>query len=121
MNGFGSLESGKPLPPVNADDLKRVWHLIQQVAIDRPVESGSQGGVGIAAKLIAQQCEAGADVFSVFFRATILQHLFQTELLDKWRDGNEPGDAVFQVGATFPMELGEQGFDPGAFLERLQI
>jgi hypothetical protein len=27
----------------------------------------AQGGVGIAARLIAQQCEAGADVMAVFF------------------------------------------------------
>jgi hypothetical protein len=119
MSDFGSLESGKPLSPVNADDLKRVWYLIEQVAIDRPARGEAQGGVGIAARLIAQQCEAGADVIAVFFRVTLLQQLFQSGLLDKWREGNEPRDPVFQVGATFPMEMGVKGFDSAAFIEHL--
>src|ERR1051326_6253949 len=128
MNGFGSLRStvessfgfGKPLPPVNAEDLKRVWRLIQQCAIDRPDAGGAQGGTSIALRLIAQQCEAEADVLAVFFRASILQHLSQKGLLDKWRDGNEFGDSVFQAGATCPMEMGDLGLDPDAFIERVR-
>jgi hypothetical protein len=114
MSGFESLESGAPLPPVNVDDLKRVWRTVDVVT----AEVGAQG-VGICARLIAEQCEPGANVHAVFFRAVLLQHLFQAGLLDKWREGNRPSDSVFQVGATFPMELGVQGFDPAAFIDRL--
>jgi hypothetical protein len=118
MSGFGSLESGTPLLPVNADDLKRVWYMIQRVTKDLTAEVRAQG-VGIGAELIAEQCEADADVPAVFIRAVLLQYLFQVGVLDKWREGNEPSDPVFQVGATCPMELGVQGFDPAAFIERL--
>jgi hypothetical protein len=127
VNDFGSLRStvdrlgfGKPLPPVNAEDLKRVWRLIQQVAIDRPDARGAQGGASIHLRLITEQCEAGADVFAVFFRASILQHLLQKGLLDKWSDGNELGDSVFHAGASCPMEMGDLALDPEAFIERVR-
>lgn len=113
MSGFGSLESGTPLAPVNSDDLKRVWNLVQAVTLGKP-------GVGINAELIAEQCGAGADVRAVFVRTGLIQYLFQTGLLDKWREGNRPSDAVFQAGATYSLEQGVQGFDPAAFIERLR-
>ena len=119
MTDFGSLESGTPLPPVNAHDLKHVWYLVQRIAMDQTAEVGAQS-VGIAPPLIAEQCEPGADVIAVFFRAVLLQHLFQAGLLDDWREGNEPTDPVFRAGAIFPMEQGVQGFDPATFIERLR-
>jgi len=48
------------------------------------------------------------------------QYLFQTGLLDKWREGDRPSDAVFQAGATYSLEQGVQGFDPAAFIECLR-
>jgi hypothetical protein len=119
MSSFGSLESGTPLPPVNADDLKRVWYMLQQVTTGKPAEVGAQG-VGINAELIAEQCGAGADVPAVFVRVALIQYLFGAGLLDKWREGNGPTDRVFQVGATYSLEQGVQGFDPAAFIERLR-
>ena len=118
MTDFGSLESGTPLPPVNANDLKRVWYLIQAHK-GQPTEQ-DVGTVGFSARMISQPCEPGADVIAVFFRAVLLKHLFQTGLLDDWREGNEPTDPVFRVGAIFPMEQGVQGFDPATFIERLR-
>ena len=119
MSGFGSLESGTPLPPVNADDLKRVCYMVQQVTMGKPAEVGAQS-VGINAELIAEQCGAGADVFAIFVRAALIQYLFGAGLLDKWREGNGPSDPVFQVGAAYSLEQGVQGFDPAAFMERLR-
>ena len=109
----GSIESGTPLPPVNADDLKRVWGLMQRAVADHGL------GIGIDVRIISQECEPGADVNAVFFRAAVLQHLFESRLLDEWREGDEPAALVFQVGAIFPMEQGVQGFDPADFIERL--
>jgi hypothetical protein len=109
----GTLESDTPLRSVNADDLKRVWGLIRKVIADHGVG-------GIAAEMIAQHCEPDADVVAVFFRAALLQYLFREGLLDDWRVGDEPTDAVFRVGAIFPMDAGVQGFDPAAFIEHLR-
>lgn len=114
MTEPGSLESDTPLRSVNPDDLKRAWGLIRKVIADHGV------GVGIAAEMISQQCEPGADVIAIFFRAALLRYLFESGYLDDWRDGNEPTDPVFRVGAIFPMEAGVQGFDPAAFIERLR-
>ena len=114
MTESASLESDSPLRPVNADDLKRVWGLIRKVVADHGV------GVGIDAGIISQQCGSGADLNSVFFRAALLQHLFESGALNDWREGNEPAALVFQVGAIFPIEQGVQGFDPADFIERLR-
>lgn len=114
MTEPGSLESDTPLGPVNADDLKRVWGLIRNVIADHGV------GVGIGADMISKQCGPGTDLNAVFFRAALLQHLFESGMLNDWREGNEPAALVFQVGAIFPIEQGVQGFDPADFIERLR-
>lgn len=111
---IGPLESDTPLRPVGADDLKRVWSLIRGVIADHGL------GVGIDAKMISQQCGPDADVNAVFFRAALLQHLFESGLLNDWREGNEPAPLVFQIGATFPIKQGVQGFDPAEFIELLR-
>jgi hypothetical protein len=113
MTESGPPESGTPLPPVNADDLKRVWGLIRNMVVDHGVS-------GIDERMISRQCEAGADGNAVFFRAALLLYLFQSGVLHDWCEGNEPADPVFRVGAVFPMELGVQGFDPAGFMERLR-
>ena len=114
MTESGSLESVTPLGPVNADDLKRVWHLIHNVSA-----IGREPSSGIDARLITLHCEPGADAPAVFFRAALLQYLFQEGLLDDWRDGDELTDPVFQLGASFPIEQGVQGFDPASFIKSL--
>ena len=108
------LHSDTPLGPVGADDLKRVWSLIRSVIADHGT------GIGIDVRMISKQCGPGADANAVFFRAALLQHLFESGLLDDWREGNEPAALVFQVAALFPMEKGVLGFDPAAFIERLR-
>ena len=114
MTESGSLESDTPLCPVSADDLKRVWDLIRNVIADHGV------GVAIDVGMISQQCDPGADWNAVFFRAALLHYLFESGVLNDWRDGNEPAAVVFQVGAIFPIEQGVQGFDPADFIERLR-
>ena len=114
MTEPGSPESETPLRPVSADDLKRVWGLIRNVIAEHGV------GVGIDAGIISRQCDPGADLNAVFFRAALLQHLFESGVLSDWCDGNDPAAVVFQVGAIFPIEHGVQGFDPADFIERLR-
>ena len=114
MSESRPLESSTPLPSVNPDDLKRVWGLMRKAIDDHGL------GVGLDAGFISQNCDPGADVSAVFFRAALLQHLFQSGLLDDWRDGSEPAALVFQVGAAVPMEQGVQGFDIAEFIKRLR-
>jgi hypothetical protein len=119
MTDFESLKSGTPLPTVNPQDLKGVWYFVQASTgqLDQNVVTQ---GVGFDARRISQHCEPGADVVAVFYRAALLRYCFQAGLFDDWRDGNEPSDRVFRVGATFPMDQGVQGFDPAAFIESLR-
>ena len=84
--------------------------------MDQPVEAGA---VGIHERLIADQCEAGTDVLSVWFRAALLQHLVQTGVPVQWLEGNEQSEAMFKAVASYPLEQGIQGLDLAAFRERL--
>jgi hypothetical protein len=123
MSQSEQLESGAPLPAVSVDDMKRVWHMIDTVhrdAVEQGIEAGAGGGVGIDARLIAEQCEPGANFQAVFFRTTLLRYLYEKGLLDEWREVDSLRDSVFQVGATFPMEPGNRGFDSAAFVGRLR-
>jgi hypothetical protein len=110
---YEPFRSDTPLGPVGADDLKRVWGLIRSVIADHGT------GLGIDVRMISQQCCPGTDVNAVFFRAALLQHLFESGQLDDWREGHEPAALVFRVGAIFPMEQGVQGFDPAKLIQRL--
>jgi hypothetical protein len=112
--GPGSLKSDTPLGPVKADDLKRVWGLIRNVIADQGI------GVGIGSHMVLKHCDPGADLNAVFFRAALLQQLFDLGVLNDWLEGNEPAALVFQVGAIFPIEQGVQGFDPDEFIARLR-
>ncbi len=117
---FGQLESGCPLPPVNPDDLKRVWHIAQTLnGLTDQTAAAGPGCVGIDAGFIAEQCEPATNVEAVVFRGALLQYLVQSGLLDEWREGDTLSDSVFQAGATFPVKIDAE-FDLTAFIFRLR-
>jgi hypothetical protein len=117
MLNFESLSSGKPVPAVEASDMKRVWELTSEAS--RP-EGVPPGSVGWGAHLIAAQCSQGADPLAVFFRVALLRPLLKSGLLDEWRDGDCPGDVVFQTLATFPLPEGIQSFRADEFADALR-
>lgn len=116
MLNFESLSSGKPVPTVDASDMKRVWELTEEAARSLSVTPGS---VGLDVRLIASQCSEGADPLAVFFRVALLRPLLDSGLLDNWRDGDRPYDVVFQTLATFPLLEGLQNFRPDEFADAL--
>jgi hypothetical protein len=121
MLDFESLTSGAPVPPVNPDDVKRVWRFIWEAVGGRQAAEGeASAAIGFDVGLIAQQCGPGADVLAVFFRTALLQPLLREGMLDDWREGNELRVSVFGAAATFPLQNGIKSFDPKAFIERLR-
>lgn len=117
MLDFDSLSSGKPVPAVDASDMKRVWELTSEAP--RP-ESAAPGSVSWDMRLIAGQCSRGADPLAVFFRVALLRPLLESGLLDDWRDGDRPYEVVFQALATFALPEGIQTFRPGEFADALR-
>ena len=91
MNQFEQLESGEPLPPVSVDDMKRVWHMVdavKRVVVEQGAETGA-GSVGIDPRsLIAERCEPEENFQAVFSRITLFRYLYETGLLDEWREGD---------------------------------
>jgi hypothetical protein len=81
------------VPAVKPDDLKSVWRLF----------GGQSRSTG--ENVYKSVCSPGADVRSVWYRASMLTLTIKMnpDLLARWIDG-QPDDAVFEVAATFPME-----------------
>jgi hypothetical protein len=108
-----------PVPPVSPEDIKQAWALILETGGQRAAEPAASK-MGIDVRLIEQRCRAGADVLAVFFRTAVLQKLLKQGLLNDWREGGAFRDVVFRAIATFPLQIGAEGFDPDAFIERLR-
>ena len=117
MLDFEALSSGKPLPPVDASDMKRVWELTSDA---RRGEIGAPGSLSWDVRLISGQCSQSADPLAVFFRVALLRPMLESGLLDAWRDGDHPDDLVFQTLATFGLPEGIQGFRPDEFIDALR-
>lgn len=117
MLDLESLLSGKPIPPVDANDVKRIWEL----TFDSPEgQQAPNACMGWDVRLVIEQCSQGADPLAVFFRASLLKSLREGELPDEWRDGGRFHDVVFQTLATFPLPEGIQSFRPDEFVEALR-
>lgn len=119
MFDFASVTSKTPLPPVDTNDVRRVWDLILQVTAGRAGDPGAPT-MGIDVRLVAQHCSPSADVLAVFFRTALLQALIQQDMLNDWREGKELPHSVFEAAATFPLPKGVDSFDPNAFIDRLR-
>ncbi len=117
MLDLKSLMSGAAVPLVAADDVKRVWDFITKA---NPAIGTARGAVGFDVRLIAEQCGEGADPVAVCARVSLLQTLLHIELLDHWRDGNGPYDAVFEAIAAYPLPDGVQRFRGEDFAEALR-
>lgn len=123
---YESLRNGAPAPPVEPEDLKRVWQLIQTAqqkvadALGSHEAAGTSGkpGVSIMADRVAEHCGPGANASAVFFRCQMLALLLKQGLLASWQQGEEPNDFLFQVFATYPLHLGE--FDVEALLQHIR-
>jgi hypothetical protein len=94
---YESVRSGAPAPPVEPEDVKRVWQLIrttrQRLANARgPREAGGSSGevaVGIQDNLVAEHCSPGANSSVVFFRCQMLGVFLKQGLLAPWQHGEE--------------------------------
>ena len=99
MNLWESQEGDAPA--VNPDDLKKVWQFCGDFEARNPGQCGSIGST-----VYQSVCSPGADVASVWYRASMLWVLkeMMPEQLAYWTHDGHLDDAVFEVAATFPMQ-----------------
>jgi len=86
---------------VDPEDLKAIWRLHREIAIQHPGQS-----VGIDHTVIVGRCKPGADVNAVAYRTSmlqLLQHVAQGSLAP-WTKNTELNDPVFRVAAEIPMD-----------------
>jgi hypothetical protein len=89
------------VPAVNSSDLKKVWQLFSDFQ-DRNL--GQCGSIG--STVYESVCNSGADVVSVWYRASMLRVLkeMMPELLASWTHDGQLDDVVFEVMSTFPVQ-----------------
>jgi hypothetical protein len=94
------------VPAVNPSDLKKVWQLFSDFQARNPGQCGSIGST-----VYESVCSPGADVVSVWYRASMLCVLkeMMPELLASWTHDGQLDDVVFEVISTFPMQKMKPG------------
>ncbi len=115
---FQEIAKGGPIPPVDAEDLKRIWGLYR--------DTGNAGAISF--EILEAVCSPGANVSAVWGRSSMLTMLRVTgQCLSPWQHEEDLDDIVFRVAATFPMEGMKRGviysewpLDVDGFLERLR-
>jgi len=108
------------VPPVDPEDLKRVWEFCHQ-------QGNQRERVVFGLRVLEAICSPGANIFAVNQRNSFLWMMQLHELLTPWQHGEELDDKVFRAMATFPVESMKVGvrydklpFDGDAFLQKLR-
>ena len=78
---FKEFQDGEPIPPVDPEDVKRLWYL------KSPWKTGDQEAA----------CSPGADVQAVFLRRHMIDTLNIFELLTPWQHGEERTMQCFEL------------------------
>jgi len=114
---------GTSVPTVDSEDLKAIWQLHREIAIQQPGQT-----VGIDHSVIAGRCKPGTDVNAVAYRTSMLQILYNIApgSLAPWTKNTELDDVVFRIAAEIPMDwIGTEQhkglpFDLDEFVRRLR-
>ena len=123
---FNHYAEGEPIPPVNPEDIKRMWDYERTHTKVNSV--GWQWLQGLKAAL-SPEAEF-SDVTSRHGMVKTLASYNKGQLLAPWHNSEELHEVVFRVAATFPLRYlkhksymipGDEhfGFDPNAFVQRL--
>ena len=124
MLAFGSTTPGSPIPPVDADDLRRVWSFISISRKGVPTDSEAAGkanpALGLNMSVLAQQCHSSkADVLAVYFRSLLIDLLLEQGLLEQWREGDKLRAIIFAGLAEVPLPRGLESFKAKEFVASL--
>jgi hypothetical protein len=106
-----------PISAVDPDDLQKVWAYMLTV----PERHGT------CSTVFQSMCSPGADVFAVWYRASILQLCERLGLLSRWKNEGNLDSAVFKVAADYKIEKMPAGvvrkslpLDVEGFLKRIE-
>ena len=91
-------EDGAAIPPVDADDLKR----LHEACVEMTKRYCGKDGV-LSLDLMVRACNPGANLPAVWLRHTQLRSMVRHGLLSEWQHGTALDDAVFRVAAAIPM------------------
>jgi len=115
---FRVSNEGEPIPPVDPEDLKRVWKI-------KPGDKKA-----MLAERARDQNHSAISKRCWMIRVLTGRGFNKGQLLAPWQHGEELDDTVFRLAATFPIRPLRQhvyqlpgdslsGFDPNAFVEKL--
>jgi hypothetical protein len=103
------FNSGAPIPPVSASDIKQLWDASRRMNADMPPRSDVAIGLGV---YLAYGVEAAVDperFMAVQWRHTVLSDLLERAVLADYLRDSEPDDRVFAAAATMPCTKDDLG------------
>jgi len=114
LRGFiKAAEAGADIPPVEAEDLKRLHDL----GVETTKRCCGKDGV-LSMEAMARACDPGANLPAVWLRHTHLRSLVRKGLLNEWQHGTALDEAVFRLGAT--ISIHGMDLDGEAFVRQLR-
>jgi hypothetical protein len=108
-----AAEEGGAIPPVAADDLRR----LDEMCADMTKRYCGKDGI-VSLDAMARACNPDANLPAVWLRHTQLRSLYRQGLLAEWQHGPVLDDAVFRLAATISMN--GIHFDQETFIRRLR-
>ena len=110
---------GVSIPPVNKEDLKRVWLKLEALNEEH---GGMTSGIAYDQRVFAGSIRSDdADPMAVFARVTILSVLKLSNSLNRWTANGEVLDVVYARAADFPLPNGMQSFQLDQFMSAMQL
>jgi hypothetical protein len=115
------FNSGAPIPPVRASDLKQLWEATRRMNADMPPKP-SGGAVGLSL-FAAYGFKAAAgdpgELLPIMWRHQLMSALVERGVLSDYMRGDEPDERAFRAAATMPCDKEDfaQATMPGMLTE----
>jgi hypothetical protein len=99
------FNSGAPIPPVKASDLKQLWEATRRMNADMPPRPGVAVGLAVyAAYGFEAACAPPEELMAITSRGQLLSAIVERGVLNEYVHGEELDEEVFRAAATMPCD-----------------
>ena len=102
-----AINAGAPVPVVDPEQLKRLWHGISRTIEMLAAQNRERGAIAGASLLSGTP--TATEYFSVAMRENLVRALYDRGVLREFEQDGELLDSVFQTAATMPMSIEDLG------------
>ena len=107
MDPFHSVmeqfNSGAPIPPVSASDIKQMWDATHRMNAERPPRPNVAIGLGVYAAYGVEAAASRPEEFmAIMWRYRLVSALVERGVLSDYMNGDELDEKAFHAAATIP-------------------